>query len=831
MQKAASRRAGRGNYVVCAKTLMLLAPLFLTARTQAQSTPTVPLGATADGFSFYSRGLMFVDAMKSGSLWYQTYYPEVNTVSMTPDGWPLSDATCIFFQLDVDTANDPAPAPTDVSGTYALAFDGKANLAPGEGNVTFTISNQSYNAAINRTTANLTIPATCHKLVIAFTGTSGNRFADGTSGGVRNVRLIRPGYPANTTQVITDAYKNGWQNYGVIRAMDYLSTNSNNPTYPATTEWANRHLPTDAQQIDTPTKKGGAWEYLIELANETNKDLWINIPIAASNDYVTQLATLLHNTLNSNLHIYYEYSNEVWNGGFGQYNYNLAAAQAEMNQSGNPLTYDLATNYHWNDEKNVLLTGRRYAQRTIEIGTIFKMIYGANAITGGTVRPILAWQVGNWEPRDQMAFIQHTYGAPNQSLYGFATAPYFGTDDSNTDTTAHLFAGLQANISGGIRQSVEQSTALATFYGLKNCAYEGGLGIDGNTNLGVKYAAARDPRMKDTMIQYLNTWYSGGGDLFMQFDLCGGWSQYGFWGATDNIYKTTPRNDAITQVVSSPRPAITTGRMIPAVIPAPNYTAGYYMDYGNPNPTPGATIGVTPYTQNTGTIFEYLLRSSSGGTHTISLQVTSTNFNGVKTNLTLDNVLLGSPTLPNGGTTAPITFTTTPGLHTLRISQPTGAFNLQTLTIRRQAIVSGVVMLPGCVNKQQNITFTFRPASGTNLTRTVTLNADGSFALNNIPDGVYTLAVQGSKWLRNVVPVDLSSGDAMNLAVTLTPGDANGDNVVDIADFGILVNAYGGDSAIAGSGYDVRSDFDCDGVVDIGDFGLLVNAYGTTGAN
>ena len=33
--------------------------------------------------------------------------------------------------------------------------------------------------------------------------------------------------------------------------------------------------------------KGGSWEYLIQLANVSGKDLWLNIPIGATDDYVT----------------------------------------------------------------------------------------------------------------------------------------------------------------------------------------------------------------------------------------------------------------------------------------------------------------------------------------------------------------------------------------------------------------------------------------------------------------------------------------------------------------------------------------------------------------
>ena len=46
-------------------------------------------------------------------------------------------------------------------------------------------------------------------------------------------------------------------------------------------------------------------------------------------------------------------------------------------------------------------------------------------------------------------------------------------------------------------------------------------------------------------------------------------------------------------------------------------------------------------------------------------------------------------------------------------------------------------------------------------------------------------------------------------------------------DFGALVNGYGGDVAVVGSGYDPAADFNFDGRIDVADFGLLVNEYGT----
>ena len=62
----------------------------------------------------------------------------------------------------------------------------------------------------------------------------------------------------------------------------------------------------------------------------------------------------------------------------------------------------------------------------------------------------------------------------------------------------------------------------------------------------------------------------------------------------------------------------------------------------------------------------------------------------------------------------------------------------------------------------------------------------------------------------------------------LGAGDSDNNNMVDVLDFGSLVNAYG-TALVDNNGYDPTVDFNFDGRVDVLDFGLLVNEYGVTG--
>jgi hypothetical protein len=63
----------------------------------------------------------------------------------------------------------------------------------------------------------------------------------------------------------------------------------------------------------------------IALCNQANMNMWVNVPFFFSNSDITSLMTLIYNTLNTNLTCYVEYSNEIWNSGYQQFNASQAA--------------------------------------------------------------------------------------------------------------------------------------------------------------------------------------------------------------------------------------------------------------------------------------------------------------------------------------------------------------------------------------------------------------------------------------------------------------------------------------------------------------------------
>jgi subtilase family serine protease len=140
--------------------------------------------------------------------------------------------------------------------------------------------------------------------------------------------------------------------------------------------------------------------------------------------------------------------------------------------------------------------------------------------------------------------------------------------------------------------------------------------------------------------------------------------------------------------------------------------------------------------------------------------------------------------------------------------------------------VSGTVTLSGSASMAQPLTFEFRSTGNPSFSRTLTPDASGAFSLT-VARGSYNLAIQGSKWLRKVVAADASAGPVSGLTVTLTSGDINGDNAVNIQDLGLLADAF--NATPASPNWNANADLNGDGKVNIADLGLLADGFGQRG--
>jgi hypothetical protein len=145
--------------------------------------------------------------------------------------------------------------------------------------------------------------------------------------------------------------------WAFLRFMDWNESNASPQR-----DWADRRLPTHAFQWGVLNRRapatgfsgdrgtGIAFEQMVALANLTGRDMWINIPHLATDDFIIRLARLIRfgsdgvnpytNTvaspvfapLNSAQRVFVEYSNEIWSNGdsFAQGNW----AQEQANALG-----------------------------------------------------------------------------------------------------------------------------------------------------------------------------------------------------------------------------------------------------------------------------------------------------------------------------------------------------------------------------------------------------------------------------------------------------------------------------------------------------------------
>ena len=94
------------------------------------------------------------------------------------------------------------------------------------------------------------------------------------------------------------------------------------------------------------------------------------------------------------------------------------------------------------------------------------------------------------------------------------------------------------------------------------------------------------------------------------------------------------------------------------------------------------------------------------------------------------------------------------------------------------------------------------------------------FLVPDAPVGTFDVGLSSEHTLTSIVRgvVIAPSGATVNFR-NLHEGDADGNGVVDIGDFTILLTAYG--TCVGDGGSDPRADFDRNGCVGISDFGLL----------
>ena len=517
----------------------------------------------------------FVDAVKHARPWSTA---NMNTLApVDANGWPTCDAGTVVY----------SGMPEHINGTYKLVFTGQGKI----GFVFYqsgTITNQVYDASTNTTTADVNFVMPSWKPAGASVGisiTNSQRTPSSPVGsGFTNVRLYRSGYPTDGSVVFTDYYVKAMQIGSVIRTMDWSATNGN-----TTVNWADRNTPSTFQKPIPPyiaksnnqtlggtpagSQSSVALEHHIQLANQTSRDLWINVPVIASDDFVTKMAqTLLYGSdgtnpytspqsnpvyppLNPNLNVYVEYGNETWNSAGGFYCFYVIMDLIKYLPASHPV-------YAIQPQNNIYYTGYRYtAYREAQISDLFRSVFGNFAMMT-RVRPVLMGQKGT-ENNGTLVWLD-AYGATfnpprevNSYVYGAGGSGYYGVNVMASTPDAYFTPGNYPDTRTAAAFPADAMSAKN--YGLQRIAYEGGDGVD-NIPTANKLAINADPRMETMTIDMHNYWSADGGDLLVYYTMTGAAD----WEFTPDITNlNTPKCNALYSLAGKPRAAVTIGQVLP----------------------------------------------------------------------------------------------------------------------------------------------------------------------------------------------------------------------------------------------------------------------------
>ena len=410
------------------------------------------------------------------------------------------------------------------------------------------------------------------------------------NGAVRNIKIPQPGYNLITMEQGSKLKPNFLQFYSQlcgVRLMGAQGTNEGSNWDTTMGHWENRLTGSTMVAGWSRSTPGGSvsgmpLDVLIEQINEICdvpgamlKKVMVNVYHTANEDYVRNLAREIRDTLNKDLIVYVEFSNEVWNYQFNQaaYVYNLSTNIENINNY--KLSYDGDTDLN-------VVRFRMYAYLCYWVKTIFAEVWAEKPGYRPNFRMTLAgmYAMPGWY-RNMIEYLEYYTGEPfNSNFYSFTAAPYFASNDVNygyqtlpggltpnniitacNNTNAHYQRSTTSNSGNLVDVSLPFHKELAVYYDTNFHWYEGGWGYQEQPN---QYApifleAMRDPRWKDVVYNYIKmNIICGVEELFWLMFVPGTWftNNTNNWAITDSFpdlsYEIQGYRDACNEIILTP---------------------------------------------------------------------------------------------------------------------------------------------------------------------------------------------------------------------------------------------------------------------------------------
>ncbi len=519
--------------------------------------------------NYYNREHMFLNEMRNAHEWAPLVDVD-GTLTPSGDAGLIADLTAVLdangypteipssmdgvFTSFLFAANGIAEAPS-IAGRYKLVYEGSGTLtftSGGGGTLDVTSGAGWYEFDWE--------PTLMPWVRVEITATSGS------GNHLKGMAAFKTEYEDeyDLGQVHHPLFAEDWGDVKVFRHMGH--TFANRQDTPVAT-WADRPEPGDMMYSvpSDPTayihQGGSSIEDLVAISNELGVDLWVNIPHTADpEDYTREMAELIRDTLDPDIHAYFEFSNELWNLAFPQAVY---MADQRIIEWG-PGLHDWVqygaykAGQHMDVVADVFTGEMDRVTRVVGLQTAGYGL-GENALASPWVVDELMLPP-TYTHFDALAITSYFYaddgtiGTVEQDLVDRLESEMY-TEEQNREW---LQAILDDNIDGEIAGFWAVYAGIAEEYGLDLLLYEGGthvLRLSTTTNNAIieefydGYSWSQ--QMADNYANSLSEWEAlevtgvekGG---YMQFITTTYLApQYGFWGALRHMDDSNPRYDIL----------------------------------------------------------------------------------------------------------------------------------------------------------------------------------------------------------------------------------------------------------------------------------------------
>lgn len=492
-------------------------------------------------------------------------------IKFDADGWPteVQRGTRLITTIGVDPIDD------DIPDRYVVLFDGEGQLEYIGAQVLEARKGRQLIKVVSSENTGF-----AHLFLLISKTRKGNH--------IRNIRVVRedqlPAFEAGG--VFNEAFLAKLKDFTLLRFMDWMGTNSS-----VVTSSKSRRKVTDAswttENAWEGTRRAGVpIEVVVALANRIGADAWINIPHDADDALVREYAIVVRDQLDPGLKVFVEYSNEVWNFGFGQAQFAFDTAQARWSEA-------FVRQCTGSSDRGTAWM-QFYGMRAAEVMDIFTATFGASA-RSRLVR-VVATQTAFIGLEDAVlnAPLVRCEGkaAPKLSFDAYAITGYFEgglyadgniSEIDNTPAVRKFASQGEKGLAKAFRQldrgdvlpsqegfiSLEDPADDGVFTGLRqifayhaNVAATNGLkliGYEGGPHLFSSFSSTRDltaffvtlnrdPRMGKLVTKMLNLFRAAGGTSMAYFNDIEAYDQFGSWGALESVYQRgSAKFDALRQ--------------------------------------------------------------------------------------------------------------------------------------------------------------------------------------------------------------------------------------------------------------------------------------------